>query len=338
MSGQAGIGKIAGDRLRFNSTSWFKTPGFDINDLGFLRRADEMGLSNWVQFRRITPWKGLREFYLNVNQWALWNFDRDRTALGGNVNFNLRTSGNHRVWFGLNREGEAVDDRATRGGPVVIQNAGVFAWHSFSTDDRKSVQAGYDLEGGGDGLGSSNLAFSPSVRLRPSAALSFTVGLRLARNVNDAQWIENVVSGLADDAQAHYVFGHLGQTTVSATLRVNYTITPTLSIQLYGQPFVSAGDYAGFKELVNGRAGSYGDRYAPYAYTGSPNFNYKSFRTTNVLRWEYRPGSTLFVVWQQGREEVSDRGDFRFGRDFGDIFRASGRNVFMVKMAHWLNF
>jgi hypothetical protein len=338
MSGQAGVGKIAGDRVRFNSSTWFKTPGFDINDLGFLQRADEAGLSNWLQFRRSTPWKGLREVYLNFNQWGLWNFDGDTIALGGNVNFNLRTKGNHRVWFGLNREGESFDDRATRGGPGATGNAGLYAWHSFATDDRKFLQVGYDMQGGGDHHGSSNLTFAPTIRIRPSAALSFSVGVRLTHNVNDSQWIENLAVAQPPDPGVHYVFGHLDQTTVSATFRVNYTITPTLSIQLYGQPFVSAGDYSTFKELVNGRAAQYEDRFAPYAYAGSPDFNYRSFRTTNVLRWEYRPGSTLFVVWQQGREEVSDRGDFRFGRDFGDIFRASGRNVFMVKMAHWLNF
>jgi len=162
--------------------------------------------------------------------------------------------------------------------------------------------------------------------------------MRLSHNINDSQWIENLAADAASGARAHYVFGHLNQTTVAATLRVNYTITPTLSIQVYGQPFVSAGDYSSYKELVNGRAGRYEDRFAPYAYAGSPDFNYRSFRTTNVLRWEYRPGSTLFVVWQQGREDVSDRGDFRFPRDFGDIFRVSGHNVFMVKMSHWLNF
>jgi hypothetical protein len=252
------------------------------------------------------------------------------------VNFNLRTKGNHRVWFGINREAAAFDDRATRGGPGAMRNAGLYSWHSFATDDRKAVQLAYDVQGGGDGLGSSNLTFSPSVRIRPSAAVSFSVGLRVSRNLDDAQWIDNVASVRSGDV--HYVFGHLDQTTVAATLRVNYTITPTLSIQLYGQPFVSAGDYSGFKELVNGRAPRYEDRYAPYSYEGSPDFNYRSFRTTNVLRWEYRPGSTLFVVWQQGREEVSDRGDFRFGRDFRDVFTAGGRNVFMVKMAHWLNF
>ena len=139
-------------------------------------------------------------------------------------------------------------------------------------------------------------------------------------------------------ATPHYVFGQLDQTTIGISLRVNYTITPRLSVQVYGQPFVSAGGYTNFRELINGRGRYYGDRYAPYAYDGTPNFNYRSFRTTNVLRWEYRPGSALFVVWQQGREDTAPQGDFRFGRDIGGAFNTPGSNVLLVKMSRWLNF
>ena len=119
-------------------------------------------------------------------------------------------------------------------------------------------------------------------------------------------------------------------------------MSPTLSLQLYAQPFVSAGDYGGFKELVNGRSPDYDQRYAPFDLSperdGNPNFNYRSFRTTNVLRWEYKPGSTLFVVWQQGREDVAQYGDFRFGRDFRDVFNVPARSVLLVKLAYWLNY
>lgn len=80
----------------------------------------------------------------------------------------------------------------------------------------------------------------------------------------------------------------------------------------------------------------------PFAYdtdaNGIPDFNYRSFRTTNVMRWEYKPGSTLFVVWQQAREDAAPLGDFRFGRDFGNVFRTPARNVFLVKLAYWLNY
>jgi hypothetical protein len=118
---------------------------------------------------------------------------------------------------------------------------------------------------------------------------------------------------------------------------VNYTITPNLSVQVYAQPFVSSGLYDRFKELVDGRAADYDDRYAPYAYLGNPDFKVLSFRTTNVMRWEYKPGSTLFVVWQQGREGVGTPGRFNVGHDYGDVFSTPSANALLVKLAYWLN-
>jgi hypothetical protein len=147
-----------------------------------------------------------------------------------------------------------------------------------------------------------------------------------------AQWVEQ-------DDKGEYVFSRLRQHTVSMMARVNYTITPTLSVQIYGRPFVSAGEYTRFYRLIDGRAAHFNDRYAPYPeYSGNPDFNYRSFRTTNVLRWEYKPGSSLFVVWQQGRESTADYGTYRFGRDFGRVFKTAATNVFLVKMSYWLNF
>jgi hypothetical protein len=118
---------------------------------------------------------------------------------------------------------------------------------------------------------------------------------------------------------------------------LSYTLTPNLSLQLYGQPFTSAGHYENYKELVNGRAPRYADRYAPFAYDGNADFTVLSFRTTNVLRWEYRPGSALFVVWQQGREGFRPDSSFRFGRDYGDIFSTPSSNTVLVKLSYWLN-
>ena len=167
--------------------------------------------------------------------------------------------------------------------------------------------------------------------------MNISVGPRLnfANNVN--QWTNFVT-----DAKDHYVFAHLEQQTVAMTLRFNYTMSPNLSLQLYGEPFVSGGTYDGFKEVVDPRNPVSALRYAPFAYdlttNDNPNFNVKSFRTTNVLRWEYKPGSTLFVVWQQARENDAVPGGFRFARDVHDIFRVPPTNVFLVKLAYWLNY
>ena len=183
---------------------------------------------------------------------------------------------------------------------------------------------------GTDRLGSSNLDLSPYINWRPTSFLSVSTGLGFNKNHDQSQWIEQV--------DGHYVFGEIHQQTVSVRARVNYTVTPTLTIQLYAEPFVSAGDYANFKELANGRSKDYAGRYAPYAYSDNPDFNFRSFRTTNVLRWEYKPGSTLFVVWQQGREDSLSHGSFNFDRDFGGVFDAPAKNVFLVKWSYWLNF
>jgi hypothetical protein len=324
------VSKIGGERVRFNSNVSTKSPGFDINDVGFMRRADQMSMSNWVQIRHERPTKYYRNFRYNLNQWAGWNYGGDLIVSGGNVNAHLVFPNSWSTGWGLNLDVQSFDDRATRGGPGAYRNPFHGLWGYVNTDDRRPVSANVFTFVGGDGKGSRAREASPSVSWRASSFLTLSTGLRFGSAREESQWIEEV--------DGHYVFGLLEQKTVALTARVNYTVTPALSVQIYAEPFVSAGDYSSFKELVDGRARDYDRRYAPFAYTGNPDFNYRSFRTTNVLRWEYRPGSTLFVVWQQGREDTLDHGTFDFGRDFGGVFAAPARNVFLVKWAYWLNF
>jgi hypothetical protein len=199
-----------------------------------------------------------------------------------------------------------------------------------NSDERRRVGVNVFYNVGGDAGGSRYHGIDTNLTIRPTSFLSISGGPGWSYNLQDAQWVENTADG-------RYVFGRLDQTTMSWTTRVNYTITPQLSVQIYAAPFVSAGDYDRFKHLVDGRAARYEDRYAPTVYAANPDFNYRSFRTTNVLRWEYKPGSTLFVVWQQGREDVLDAGRFDFSRDFGGLFSAPARNAFLVKWSYWIN-
>ena len=141
----------------------------------------------------------------------------------------------------------------------------------------------------------------------------------------------------------HYVFGRTRPDDRGAhRARQLHDDAEPVAAALRASRSCRRGDYGAFKELVDGRNPDYGARYAPFAYAldadDDPNFNVKSFRTTNVLRWEYKPGSTLFVVWQQARENDAVPGGFRFGRDMHDIFGVAPRNVFLVKLAYWLNY
>jgi hypothetical protein len=335
LSGDAGMiafAKISGERVRFSTNVNYKSPGFDINDVGFLRRADRISQSNWIQFRHDRPGRHVRSFRWNLNQWSGRNFDGDLLNSGGNVNAHWVLQSNWSFGAGLNGETRAFDDRLTRGGPGGDYEGGWSVWSYVNSDSRKRVMVDWFLGGGRYKDGPVFFDFNPTVTLRPASFLSLSAGISWSPSSNEVQWVEQ-------DADDEYVFGRLRQRTVSMTSRVNYTITPTLSVQIYAQPFVSAGEYTKFYRLLNGRAERFTDRYAEYPqYDGNPDFNYRSFRTTNVLRWEYRPGSSLFVVWQQGRETEADYGTFRFGRDFGRVFRTPASNVFLVKMSYWLNF
>jgi hypothetical protein len=333
-AGQIGVGKHGGERTRFTSLYSFKSPGFEINDLGFQLRADEHQIGNWFQVRNERPGRLLRSSRVNFNQWSGWNFDGDRISFGGNVNAHAQFQNNWYAGAGFNLIGRTFDDRATRGGPGAYRNPLVGGWAYVESDNRRLLafeQFGFYMR---DDHGSSEYLVNPVITLRPASFLSMSAGARFSRNIDDKQWIENVEDA---SGRERYVFGHLDQTTAGLTFRLNYTMSPTLSLQVYAEPFVSAGDYWDFKELVDGRAPRYEDRYAAFAYESDPDFRYTSFRTTNVLRWEYRPGSTLFVVWQQGREDSVEEGDFRFGRDMGHVFSAPARNVFLIKLAYWIN-
>ncbi len=225
----------------------------------------------------------------------------------------------------------------TRGGPGGRTPGNIGSWFWMNTDNRRMVQLGYNQFFYNDHHGSHDFNFGPTVTVRPSASLSLVLGVFWDHSVNDYQWVEQL--------DTHYVLAHLDQKTTSFTARVNYTLTPNLSIQLYAQPFVSAGAYSGYKELVNGRAARYPDEFAPFDFeatsafaSDNPNFNVKSFRSTNVLRWEYHPGSSLFIVWQQNRERDDTIGTYQLGNNLAQLFGQAANNVFLIKVAQWLNF
>ncbi|MDP2321684.1 MAG: DUF5916 domain-containing protein [Acidobacteriota bacterium] len=333
-AGAIGFGKISGERTRFNSNFGYKSPGFDSNDLGFLRRADEKTISNWFQWRNLTPGKYVRTRNFNLNQYASWNFGGDRLYSGLNLNTHWTFTNFFSIGGGYNIDAAPLRDRVTRGGPAVLGNPGNSVWYYANTDNRKDLSFYYNGDVGGDRLGSSRYGFNPGFNWRATSSMSLNMSVRYSVNHDQSQWVQN--STLASGA-TRYLFALIDQKTVSINTRFNYTMTPTLSLQVYAEPFVSAGDYSNFKELVDGRAPEYGDRYRPVEHTGNPDFNIRSFRTTNVLRWEYKPGSALFVVWQAGKQGYENVGDFRFGRDFSGVFSAPSHNVFLVKFSYWLN-
>ena len=337
LNGHAGsfsVGKIAGETIRFSSFVGYKSPGFDTNDLGFMRRADERNQSNWIQWRNFRPGKYVRTRNFNINQYQGWNFGGDRTYSGANINSHWTFTNYYGIGGGFNVDAAPFRDRVTRGGPGVLGNPGKNLWYYFNTDNRKAFQLFYNGGHWADTKNSRRHDIMPGFNWRASASISLNISLRYFINKDDSQWVANEN---LDNGTTRYVFGRIDQRTMSFPTRFNYTMTPNLSLQVYAEPFVSAGAYTNYKELVDGRAAEYENRYRPLDYSSSADFNIRSFRTTNVLRWDYKPGSALFVVWQQNKSDYLEHGDFRFGRDFSGLFSSPTNNTFLVKFSYWLN-
>ena len=187
-----------------------------------------------------------------------------------------------------------------------------------------------------DGGRSTSFGWSPEIDVRISSRFRGSVSANISHGIADRQDLPP-----KDSLGVHYLFAHIDQKTVSTTFRVDYTATTTLTVQLYASPFVSKAHYSNLRELsATPRAEAYTDRYQPYAGWSRffQDFNSKFFNSNLVVRWEYRPGSTLFVVWSQGRDDFEPAmGTRNVTGDFGRLFDAYPRNTFLIKASYWLN-
>jgi Domain of unknown function (DUF5916) len=241
----------------------------------------------------------------------------------------------------LGQLGATYDDRGARGGPAVRQDSYVAPWLSIGGDDRRPLVPYFNVNyfTGDDGH-TTTLSVSPELDYKVSGRFSSGLAVGWSHNTSGNQWYGNFADGAA---VTHYTFAHLDQTTTSATIRMNHTFTPSVSLQVYTQPFVSKGTYSDVRQLsATPRATSYDARYTVYgdtAVTNNPGgFNFKEFQSNVVFRWEYRPGSTLFVVWNEGRQgSLPFEGTHDFGGDVRDLMRLHPANTFLVKMSYWLN-
>ncbi|HEX2693802.1 MAG TPA: DUF5916 domain-containing protein [Gemmatimonadaceae bacterium] len=336
------FGKIAGLHLMFESALQRRSPGFETNDLGFLRRADQTSWSTWAGWFDRKQRLFYNRFQWNNNWWQYWTTKGLplEAAYNTNVHINFKNNFGWHMGGTIGQLGTTYDDRAARGGPAVRQDSYFAPWLSINGDDRKPVvpYASFSYFRGDAGRNWSWNA-SPELDFKAAGRFSSSLSLNWSHNVSDNQWYGNF-----DDAGVtHYTFAHLDQTTTGVTARLNYTFTPNLSLQTYAQPFVSKGSYSNVRQLsANPRAAAYDDRYAPYlnpAVTDNPGgFNFKALQSNVVLRWEYNPGSTLFVVWNQGRQGYDPlRGTNAFTGDVRDLFGLHPANTFLIKMSYWLN-
>ncbi len=336
---QLRLAKVGGGKVRFETSYQRVSPGFEINDLGFLRRADWQAQATWMQLAFNQPGPFFRQLFWNFNQASEWNTEGLLLERSFNTNVHFSFPNNWWLHGGVTSSGlgEAYCDRCARGGPAVRTDNFQSAWGGIEGDSRMVIIPSlWFSTGGRDGGRSRSYSIDPSMRFRVSSRWSSSLGLGFGWNEDDRQWYDNVVDA---GGATHYTFGRLTQRTASVVGRVDYTASPDLTVQLYLQPFISKGRFSNIRELADPRAADYDDRYRPYAGAGDPaEFNVKQFRSNAVVRWEYRPGSAIFLVWQHGRFDRETRyGERSFSGDLGALFRTPATNTFLLKMSYWIN-
>ncbi len=319
---------------RFN----VRSPDLDINDVGYTQRGDMMRWFYDLMFKKEQPFSIFREVTLGLYGWREWNYDG--VSIGRYSEIwtygKLKNYWEYDLWVGRNLE-SFRDEDVRRGGTLIKNPAGWWIFTQLRTDSRKMLQLELNpIFAWDDDTKSSEKEVNLRLNIRPVSNIELSIGPMYRYRIYDAQWVELVEENAGGHIKKHYVYGELTAQTLDFTTRANISFTPTLSLQFYVQPFITIGDYTNFKELIEPK--SY--QFKPYPLKRNPDFHMRSLRGNTVLRWEFRPGSTLFLVWSQSREiALEDIGEadleFRPVHRLRNSFTDPGKNIFLIKCRYW---
>ncbi|MGH7565751.1 MAG: DUF5916 domain-containing protein [Gemmatimonadota bacterium] len=352
------VAKEAGSWLWEGSLA-ARSPGFEINDLGFQTRTDFVWLHGNVQRRWTEPTSRYRYLQVRVGAQNRTNFDGDLeerqlhwSAFAELPNYWQIST------FNLVRP-SAFDPRATRGGPVVKSPGHGFHSLFVATDSRKRFVASVEPTFTWIEEGYREYALFLNFTFKPASNISLSLGPYFEHAESSAQFVTSVEDATAEAFfGSRYVFSDLDQNTVSMDTRLEWTFTPRMSLELFLQPFFSTNEFSRFKEFAAPRTLDklvYGEDMGAIARSDGvysvdpdgtgpaetftfdePDFSFSSLRGNLVYRWEYIPGSTLFLVWTQDRNNELGVGDFDLGRDVDELFSSASDNVFLIKATYWL--
>ncbi len=356
--GKLTFGKMGGN-LKFMAGAAWKSPGLEINDIGYAQKVDNIFQIFWLGYRIYKPFFVFRNINLNLNQWVQFDYGGNITAPGGNINGFAQFKNYWSASASVNLTGEQLSHSLLRGGPSLKIPGYKNLYFRLGSNQQKKITMGF----------STRHYFSSAKNFRQIGNYNFDAGYRPLESLrielspgimteqNDLQY----VTQKNHQGKTEYIFAHIDRKTLSMSLRVNYNITPDFSIQYWGQPFIATGNYKDFKRITNSKADvlnnrfelyntdqinydseseiysidADGDNLADYSFN-QPDFNVKEFLSNLVMRWEYRPGSTVYLVWSQTKKESRNTGTFDFSRDLNRLFDDTAHNIFLIKLSYRL--
>ena len=358
-AGRVTLNKQKGNWI-FNSAFGVIDPGFDTNDLGFLWRTNLINAHIAGGYKWTEPGEYFRRVSVIGSLFGSQDFDGNN--IGRGIWFRSKYTLLNYYFFGLggiyNPPSKSLN--RTRGGPLTINKGGLSFFSWFGTDSRKELALELEWDVFLGKSGSRSYGLDINIDWKPADNLTLSLSPGFNWNFPDAQWVGSFADSTANQTYGErYVFANMHQITFSSSIRINWTFSPELSLQVYVQPLISSGDYSNFKYLTRGNSYDFIEfgrdnssiEYDGEVYSGdadgngpaqtlswdNPDFTFTSLRANAVMRWEYQPGSTIFLVWTQNRSRSENNGHIRFHKPFFDRFlNNQPDNIFLVKMTYWL--
>ncbi len=329
-----------------------RTPGLELNDVGFQFFSDRLETWGWLEYREDEPGDTVNNWRAEVVPFQVSSLEPQLLTYGGNAAISAQLTNYWTFRNSWHVEAGGWDVMALRGGPALRTNTGVNANVSIATDSRKDLRGEFWVNGHRNFVADAiQVNTGGAAYIQARSNIDVFVALDWTQRTDPLQYIDQVEDTAG---RLHYMFGTIAQTVVSLTTRVNWTFSPKLSLQIYAQPFVAAGDYSELKDVDNPHARKFEDRFhtlmgneysetedtISVSHNGTysfdrPDFNFGELRSTVVLRWEYRPGSAVFAIWSHGRTNSVDNG-FDLAKDITDLGRAPGEHIVMVKANYWI--
>jgi len=351
------IGKQSGKLIYELGGTWL-SPNLDLNDEGFLMSTDDLLQWIFASYRINKPFSIFRNMRINGVQWANWDFGGVHLGKGFNLNYSSQFKNYWGLNIGTNFETKNVSNADLRGGPALLYPGSSNLWYWIGTDSRKKFRVMFNnwYNWGNENYKSST-GYWMRFQYKPIDVLNLSITPSVSYRTNDLQYV--TTSDFIGDPR--YISALIDQTTYRIEFRINYNINPNLSIQYWGQPFVTTGEYTAFKRITEPKANSYQDRFHIFTENeilyneddlvyyidedqngkidyeiNNPNFNFLQFKSNMVLRWEYKPGSTLFLVWTQDRTDNPPftAKDNSLAGVSDDLFAVFPSNTFLIKYTY----
>ena len=356
LSGQGGrvkIGKGSKGFWRYSSEFNWRSPGLDLNDIGFMQMADLLEQETEVSYFVTKPVSIFRSYSFAVHQSNSWDYGANYLYSGLFLTSKLDFLNRWVVSPSLHYRNEGYDNRILRGGPAMLLPALWEGSLDFHTDMARkfivSLNAAREAARN-DSYTNSNV--QATVTVIPYNALKLSASLNYSENMDNLQYVDTKVL----NTDTKYILAHLNQKTLGATFRIDYNISPEISIQYYGSPFASLGKYSRLKEVTNPRADAYTDRFellntqfsgnayhvaasndTPAYSVENPDFTFNQFRSNLVFRWEYKPGSQIYFVWGNERTGWKNESNSSVGKAISQLKDVSPNNIFLIKLSYWFS-